>query len=111
MNIKKSIFKAMSLVTLLTFFYYLFYALNEKHLSIYCQEYICFEILSLAEFLALLTAWISLYFVLRSLESWKDSYKFQRAMIALGKFNQLILMSNKYFMYLTQLSNEIQKKN
>lgn len=110
MNIKKSFLKAILLLLFLTVLYYLFYAFNENRLSNYCNSFICFEILSLAEFLGLLTAWISLFFVVSSLESWKNAYKFQRAKLSIENFSELLLISNRYFMYLNKLSNTIQRK-
>lgn len=107
MDIKKSFLKAIMLLLGLTLIYYLFYALNENKLSNICQQFICFEILSLAEFLGILTAWISLYFVIRSLESWKDSYKFQRTIEALSKFEELKIISNQYHTILYQLTNSL----
>lgn len=111
MNIKKDFFKAALLVIVLSFLYYLFYAWNANTLSAQCDKYICFQILSLAEFLALLMAWISLYFILKSLTSWKESYKFERAMTAIQKINELKLLADRYYVFLNQLSNQLQRLN
>lgn len=109
MQIKRDLCKATLLVIILSIFYYVFHAWNENTLNTYCQKYICFEILSFAEFLALLTAWISLYFVLKSLESWKDSYKFQRAIEAMKKVYELKPISDQYLSILYKLSNQLKK--
>ncbi|QIO05497.1 hypothetical protein [Acinetobacter shaoyimingii] len=109
MQIAKQFFIATVLVSISTFFYYYFYAWNENKLSTYCQKYVSFEILSLSEFLALLTAWISLYFVLKSLTSWKESYMFERAIIGIQKINELNLLADKYYVFVNQLSNQLQR--
>ena len=107
MNIKKAFLKAITLLLFLSILYYFFYALNENKLSHYCDNYICLEILSLAEFLGIITAWISLYFVLKSLESWKDAYKFHRTIETLSKFEELKIISNQYHTILYQLKNSL----
>ena len=107
MQVKRDLCKAILLVTILSIFYYLFYAWNETTLTNHCQKNICFEILSFAEFLALLTAWISLYFVLKSLESWKDSYKFQKAIEAMQKFHELKPICDQYLSIFYKLSNQL----
>jgi hypothetical protein len=109
MQMVKQFLKATLLGTILSIFYYYFYAWHENKLSTFCQKYVCFEILSLSEFLALLTAWISLYFVLKSLTSWKDSYMFERAIIGIQKINELNLLADRYYVFLNQLSNQLQR--
>lgn len=109
MHITKNLIISVLLIILLSFFYYQFFVWNERILSSYCQKHICFDILSLSEFLALLTAWISLYFVLKSLTSWKEHYKFERAFTAIQKINELNLLTNRYQVFLNQLSNQLQQ--
>lgn len=111
MQVKKDLFKALILIILLSVMYYLFYAWNTNTLTQYCKKYICFEILSYAEFLSCLIALISLYFVLKSLESWKDSYKFQRAIEALSKFEELRIIGDKYLGIIYELNTKLQRTN
>jgi hypothetical protein len=111
MQIKKDFFKALILIARLSVIYYLFYALNANTLTQYCKKYICFEILSYAEFLSCSIALISLYFVLKSLESWKDSYKFERAIEALSKFEELKMIGDRYLLILYELDTKLQKIN
>lgn len=111
MQAKKDFFKALILIILLSVMYYLFYALNSNTLTQYCKKYICFEILSYAEFLSFLIALISLYLVLKSLESWKDSYKFQRAIEALSQFEELKMLGDRYLSILYELNNKLQNKH
>lgn len=111
MQAKKDFFKALILIALLSVMYYLFYALNTNTLTQYCKKYICFEILSYAEFLSCSIGLISLYFVLKSLESWKDSYKFERAIQALSKFEELKIIGNRYLSILYELNTKLQKTN
>jgi hypothetical protein len=111
MQAKKDFFKALILIILLSGIYYLFYAFNINTFTQDCKKYICFEILSYAEFLSCSIALISLYFVLKSLESWKDSYKFERAIVALSKFEELKIISNRYLSILYELNTKLQRTN
>lgn len=58
---------------LASIFYYLFYSLISNGYTVnYCQNINCIEILSLAEFLSISTALLGLFWVIDSLNSWKD---------------------------------------
>lgn len=53
----------------------------------FCTNNFCMKTLSLAEFLALVVAVISLYFVVTSLDAWKKQYQFNNTIEAMKDIN------------------------
>lgn len=79
MQVKKDIYKALGLTFFLTIAYYLTYAFVELNISNWCKKNVCFEFPPYADVLAIWVAIIGLYFVVKSLDDWKNQLKINNA--------------------------------
>lgn len=78
----------------LTIAYYYFYSFVDLYLSRLCDKYVCFKFLTYSELLAIWVALIGLYFVVSSLDEWKNQYKFEKATKTIAEFNNIIYILN-----------------
>lgn len=89
MKLEDKIYGAIGLTVFLTIAYYYAYSFVDLHLSKLCDKYVCFEFPPYADFLAIWSAIIGLYFVVSSLDDWKHQDKFQTAKINLVKLHEI----------------------
>jgi len=89
MKLEDKIYGAIGLTVFLTIAYYYAYSFVDLHLSKLCDKYVCFEFPPYADFLAIWSAIIGLYFVVTSLDAWKDQDKYQTAKINLVKLHEI----------------------
>ena len=89
MKLEDKIYGAIGLTIFLTIAYYYAYSFVELYLSKLCDKYVCFEFPPYADFLAIWSAIIGLYFVVTSLDAWKDQDKYQTAKINLVKLHEI----------------------
>lgn len=79
MKLEDKIYGAIGLTIFLTIAYYYAYSFVELYLSKLCDKYVCFEFPPYADFLAIWSAIIGLYFVVTSLDAWKHQDQYQTA--------------------------------
>lgn len=79
MKLEDKIYGAIGLTVFLTIAYYYAYSFVDLHLSKLCDKYVCFEFPPYADFLAIWSAIIGLYFVVTSLDAWKHQDQYQTA--------------------------------
>ncbi len=91
MKLEDKIYGAIGLTVFLTIAYYYAYSFVDLHLSKLCDKYVCFEFPPYADFLAIWSAIIGLYFVVTSLDAWKHQDQYQTAK---KNIEQLYTISN-----------------
>lgn len=79
MKLEDKIYGAIGLTVFLTIAYYYAYSFVDLYLSKLCDKYVCFEFPPYADFLAIWSAIIGLYFVVTSLDAWKHQDQYQTA--------------------------------
>lgn len=94
MKLEDKIYFSIGLTVFLTIFYYYLYSFIELHLSKLCDQYVCFKFPTYAELLAIWVAIIALYFVVSSLDEWKNQYKFEKSMKTITEFNNTMYILN-----------------
>lgn len=94
MKLEDKIYFSIGLTFFLTISYYYLYSFIELYISEFCNKYICFKFPTYAELLAIWVAIIALYFVVSSLDEWKNQYKFEKSMKTINKFNNTIYILN-----------------
>ena len=99
MNIKEKTYFSIGLTVFIIIAYYYLYSFVELASNNLCQKYICFEFPSLAEVLAIYVAIIGLYFVVTSLDAWKQQDKYyntKKSMEYITQINRgIFLISRK----------------
>lgn len=111
MHVKKGIYTALLLTVFLTIAYYFMYAFLELNMKEWCEKYICFEFPSYADVLAIWVAIIGLYFVITSIDAWKNQYKFQEAIKTCKEFDKAPLILEQLLGEFYQLINDCKKYN
>lgn len=76
MKIKNKIYISIALLLPMTIVYYLTYVSVHKLFSKWCKTNYCFEFPPYADTLAIYVALVGLYFVVNSLNEWKDQEKY-----------------------------------
>lgn len=94
MKLKDKICFSVVSTVFLTIAYYYFYSFVDLYLSRLCDKYVCFKFLTYSELLAIWVALIGLYFVVSSLDEWKNQYKFEKATKTIAEFNNIIYILN-----------------
>lgn len=94
MKLKDKICFSIVSTVFLTIAYYYFYSFVDLYLSRLCDKYVCFKFLTYSELLAIWVALIGLYFVVSSLDEWKNQYKFEKATKTIAEFNNIIYILN-----------------
>ncbi|WMG20087.1 hypothetical protein [Acinetobacter johnsonii] len=79
MQVKRDIPIALGLTVILTIIYYFIYAFLALNMKEWCDKNICFEFPPYADVLAIWVAIIGLYFVVTSLDDWKNQLKINNA--------------------------------
>lgn len=79
MKLEDKIYGSIGLTVFLTIAYYYAYSFAELYLRKLCDKYVCFEFPPYADFLAIWSAIIGLYFVVTSLDAWKHQDQYQTA--------------------------------
>lgn len=88
------VYMSITITVILFFLYYLSYSAAELYLGKFCKKYVCFEFLSFGEFIAIWVAIIGLYFVVTSLDGWKNQYRFEEAVKAFKQLEKEIPLLN-----------------
>ena len=107
MKLEDKIYGAIGLTVFLTIAYYYAYSFADLYLSKLCDKYVCFEFPPYADFLAIWSAIIGLYFVVTSLDAWKHQDQYQTAK---KNIEQLYTISNKVG-HLTNILRNLDKYN
>ncbi|WP_151829095.1 hypothetical protein [Acinetobacter radioresistens] len=94
MKLEDKIYFSVGLTVFLTIAYYYFYSFVDLYLSKLCDKYVCFKFLTYSELLAIWVAVIGLYFIVSSLDDWKNQYKFEKAMKTIAEFNNIVYLLN-----------------
>lgn len=89
MKLEDKIYGAIGLTVFLTIAYYYVYSFVELHMSKLCDKYVCFEFPPYADFLAIWSAIIGLYFVVTSLDAWKKQDQYNNAKNRIALLNDL----------------------
>lgn len=89
MKLEDKIYVSIGMTVFLTIAYYYTYAFVELYVSKLCNKYVCFEFPPYADFLAVWTAIIGLYFVVTSLDSWKHQDKYNNSKNRIALLNDL----------------------
>ena len=79
MKLEDKIYGAIGLTIFLTIAYYYVYSFVDLYVNKLCDKYVCFEFPPYADFLAIWSAIIGLYFVVTSLDAWKHQDQYQTA--------------------------------
>lgn len=79
MQVKRDISIVLSFTVILTIVYYFIYAFLALNMEEWCDRNICFEFPPYADVLAIWVAIIGLYFVVKSLDDWKNQLKINNA--------------------------------
>lgn len=102
MKLEDKIYGAIGLTVFLTIAYYYAYSFVDLHLSKLCDKYVCFEFPPYADFLAIWSAIIGLYFVVTSLDAWKHQDQYQ---ISKQNIKLLHTVSEKLISFSVKISN------
>lgn len=89
MKLEDKIYAAIGLTVFLTIAYYYVYSFVDLYVSELCDKYVCFEFPPYADFLAIWTAIIGLYFVVTSLDAWKKQDQYNNAKNRIALLNDL----------------------
>lgn len=89
MKLEDKIYASIGLTVFLTIAYYYAYSFVELYVSKLCDKYVCFEFPPYADFLAVWTAIIGLYFVVTSLDAWKQQDKYNNSKNRIALLNDL----------------------
>lgn len=89
MKLEYKIYWSVGLTVLLTIAYYFVYVFVDLHVSKLCDKYICFEFPPYADVLSIWVAIIGLYFVVSSLDAWKQQDKYNNAKIRIAALNDM----------------------
>lgn len=73
----RSLIIAICITIFFIILYYFLFVFTEKYLQEFCNSYYCIDFLPFGDFLTILIAIISLYFVVISLNSWKNQLSHQ----------------------------------
>ena len=109
MKIQEKVKIAVGLTLLVPVVYYFIYAFVDLYLSQLCKTYICFEFPPFADVLAIWVALIGLYFVVTSLEAWKNQDKYQTAKNNIRKIHDILDMIKIFNQEMKNLNGMIKK--
>lgn len=102
MRLEDKIYGSIGLTVFLTIAYYYVYSFVDLYMSKLCKKYVCFEFPPYADVLAIWVAIIGLYFVVTSLDDWKNQDKYQTAK---KNIELLHTLSQKLELYNSEISN------
>lgn len=111
MKLEDKIYVSIGLTVFLTIAYYYAYSFVELYISKLCDKYVCFEFPPYADFFAIWVAIVGLYFVVTSLDAWKNQYKFQEAIKTCKEFDKAPLILEQLLGEFYQLINDCKKYN
>lgn len=115
MNLKVKVLVSVCVFSILILAYYLLVVTSHKYLSEFCNNFYCLEIISLGEYISILIALIGLYFVISSLNDWKQQDKYNNAKNRVDKINRLEIKITMEFghkicsLYITKKGEEESK--
>lgn len=111
MVIKHKIWIAIGLGVILTTLYYYIYAFFQIWFDKLCENYYCIEFFPIGDFIACYIAIVGLYFVVTSLDAWKNQYKFEEAVQTIKMFDQQLPMMQLLISHIHVLINDSKKND
>lgn len=111
MKLEDKIYASIGLTVFLTIAYYYAYSFVELYISKLCDKYVCFEFPPYADFFAIWVAIVGLYFVVTSLDAWKNQYKFEEAVQTIKLFNKQLPIMQLVISHVHKLTNNSKKHN
>lgn len=113
MSTKSKIYCSLLIWIASTFIYYLAFVSSKKWLIDFCNKKYCIEFLPYGDFLAAYIAIVGLYFVVTSLDAWKEQHLFNNAIENLTRltvFEKEIQQFNVEFARLNEENSSNQRK-
>lgn len=111
MKLEDKIYGSIGLTVFLTIAYYYAYSFVELYVSKLCDKYVCFEFPPYADLLAIWVAIIGLYFVVTSLDAWKNQYKFEEAVQTIKLFDKQLPIMQLVIGHVYKLINDSKKND
>lgn len=111
MVIKNKIWISIGLGVGLTILYYYIYAYFQIWFDDLCKKNYCIEFFPIGDFIACYIAIVGLYFVVTSLDAWKNQYKFEEAVQTIKLFDKQLPILQLVIIHVHKLINNSKRNN
>lgn len=111
MTLRNKILSAIGLGLILTILYYYTYAYFQIWFEDLCKKNYCIEFFPIGDFIACYIAIVGLYFVVTSLDAWKNQYKFEEAVQTIKLFDKQLPIMQLVISHVHTLINNSKRNN
>lgn len=106
LGIKKILVPFLIFIVGIGIYYFIYVLLQKINIDEICKNEIYCIKLEFADYLAILVAIIGLIYVIKSIDSWKNEYKFQTAILTMKSFDEIIYLTDFLTLRVHKLIND-----